>query len=66
MAREIAGRSGNLEVELDSFIVSATKYEDLWKHYDDGSWTKADFAAKHILFQESGDEYNYIAHILHS
>ncbi len=66
LARDIAGRSGNLEVQLDSFIVSATGYEDLWKHYDNGNWTKADFAAKHILFQESGDGYSYIAHILHS
>ena len=66
LAREIADRSGNLEVELDSFIVSATSHEDLWKHYDDGSWSKVDFADKHILFQESGDEYNYIARILHS
>ena len=66
MARDIAGRSGNMEVQLDSFIVSATGYEDLWKHYDNGNWTKADFAAKHILFQESGDGYSYIAHILHS
>ena len=65
-ARDIAGRSGNMEVQLDSFIVSATGYEDLWKHYDNGNWTKADFAAKHILFQESGDGYSYIAHILHS
>ena len=66
LARDISGRSGNMEVQLDSFIVSATGYEDLWKHYDNGNWTKADFAAKHILFQESGDGYSYIAHILHS
>ena len=66
LATDIAGRSGNFEVELDSFIVSATGYEDLRKHYDNGHWTKADFAAKHILFQESGDGYSYIAHILHS
>ena len=66
LARDIAGRSGNMEVQLDSFIVSATEYEDLRKHYDNGTWTRDDFAAKHILFQESSDEYNYIAHILHS
>ena len=54
LARRIACRSGNPNVQLDSFIISATKYEDLWERYDSGDWTEADFAVKHILFQESG------------
>ena len=58
--QEIANRSGNLNVQLDSFIVSTTKYEDLRTHYDDRTWTKDRFAAKHILFQEPG----YIEDIL--
>ena len=63
LAREIAERSGNPEVELDSYIVSATKYEDLRKRYE-GEWTRDDFAAKHILFQESGQGPDYIRQIL--
>ena len=66
LAREIASRTTGPEVQLDSFIVSATKYEDLRKRYENGTWTKDDFEAKHILFPESGDGYRYIAHILHS
>ena len=64
LAREIASRSANPEVQLDSFIVSATKYEDLWRRYDNGTWTREDFAAKHILFQERDAEYDYIKHLL--
>ncbi len=60
LARKIAERSGNPDVELDSFIVSATKYEDLVKRYE-GEWSETDFAAKHILFRETPD---YIAPIL--
>ena len=65
LARKIADRSGNPNVRLDSFIISATRYEDLWKYYDNGKWTREDFAAKHILFRESDEEYNYIEKILH-
>ena len=64
LARRIACRSGNPNVQLDSFIISATKYEDLWERYDSGDWTEADFAVKHILFQESDNEYSYIEQIL--
>ncbi len=64
LAREIASRSGNPEVQLDSFIVSATKYEDLRKRYDSGTWTRDDFADKHIFFQERGVEYDYVKQIL--
>ena len=66
LAPGISARSGITEVQLDSFIVSATKYEVLGKRYNKGNWTKEDFEAKHILFQDSGDGYSYIARILHS
>ena len=36
LARDIGGRSGSPDVQLDSFIVSATSYEDLRKRYDNG------------------------------
>lgn len=65
LARKIAERSGNPEVELDSFIVSTTKYEDLRNRYPE-NWTRDDFAAKHILFQEPGQPPDYIEQILRS
>lgn len=49
-------------VTLDSFIVSATPFEDLRPRYEDGSWSRQRFAEKHILFQEdrSARGYDYI------
>ena len=51
-------------IDLDAFIVSATPFNDLRPQYGDGSWTREQFAEKHILFQEdgamsatSGDDY---------
>ena len=64
LAREIANRSDNPDVQLDSFIVSATKYEDLRERYDSGTWTRDNFADNHILFQERDTEYDYIQQIL--
>ena len=64
LARKIASQSGNPRVELDSFIVSATEYQDLKDRYGDGNWTEADFASRHILFQEPKIGYNYIEKIL--
>ena len=66
LAQQIATRSGNAyaNVQLDSFIVSATSYGDLHQSYGDGDWTREDFAVKHILFQERNDEYDYVAQIL--
>jgi 4-hydroxyphenylpyruvate dioxygenase-like putative hemolysin len=48
---------------LDSFIISATPYDDLHKRYDDGTWDREKFAEKHILFQEQKKDYDYL-HIL--
>ena len=54
LASAIAQRSdGAANVRLDSFIVSATPYEQLYRRYDD--WSREKFAQKHILFQESQD-----------
>ena len=66
LARQIAGRSGNPNVKLDSFIVSATSYNDLHQSYGEGNWTKEDFADKHILFRERGTGYDYLEQILKS
>ena len=56
LGRQISGRSVGHNVELDSFIVSATPYADLRKRYE-GHWTKDDFATKHILFPGDGRDY---------
>ncbi len=64
LARKIANRTGNPKVQLDSYIISATKFQDLKDYYDNGLWTEDDFAAKHILFQELEVGYNYIEKIL--
>ncbi len=66
LAQEIASRSGNPQVQLDSFVVSTTPHPELKDLYDNGEWTKEDFANKHILFQERGTEYDYIARLLQS
>ena len=52
-----------INVSLDSFIVSATPYEELYKSYDSGNWSRDKFAEKHILFQEAQNNSDYIAPI---
>ncbi|MDE2836719.1 MAG: DEAD/DEAH box helicase family protein [Chloroflexota bacterium] len=64
LANAIAQRSPGRNVQLDSFIVSATKYDVLRPLYGDGDWTRDDFAAKHILFPDRNADYDYIANIL--
>ena len=61
MARTHAGAS---EVRLDSYIVSATPFEDLQPKYDDGGWDLQRFAACHILFPVRNASYDYLAHLL--
>ncbi|MER3544987.1 MAG: restriction endonuclease subunit R, partial [Chloroflexota bacterium] len=61
LAAEIARRSGRNDITLDAFIISATPYDKLCEHYDDGTWSKAKFAEKHILFFEPSDGYDYMA-----
>ena len=59
---------GVSSVSLDSYIVSATPYEKLHPFDDDGSWTREDFAEKHILFQDDRGTsgYDYIAAVFGS
>ena len=64
LASAISQRSGTSNISLDSFIVSATPYEDLYKRYDDGCWDRERFASKHILFPVRNGEYDYIAEIV--
>jgi len=64
--REVAQRSGRKDIALDAFIVSATPYDELYPHYDDGAWDREKFAEKHILFQERSENYDYIERLLGS
>jgi len=48
------------KVTLDSYIISATRYEDLYEKYDDGTWNRERFAEAHILFPERNGEYDYM------
>ncbi|MEM1874910.1 MAG: DEAD/DEAH box helicase family protein [Candidatus Hadarchaeales archaeon] len=65
LAQAISKRSQTSPVvSLDSFIISATPYEDLRKFYDDGTWDRVKFAEKHILFPERGSDYDYIKILL--
>ncbi len=58
ITKQIADRSGLANVQLDSFIVSATPYDELRMRYGEGQWSRDDFADKHILFPD--DEYRYL------
>ena len=47
----IADRSGLANIQLDSFIVSATPYDELRKRYGEGQWSRDDFATSTSCFQ---------------
>ncbi|MBP8625486.1 MAG: DEAD/DEAH box helicase family protein [Syntrophorhabdales bacterium] len=64
LAQEIGKRSEWHDIELDSYIISATSYDDLYQRYDNGRWTKEDFAQKHILFPERNPQYDYLRYLL--
>ncbi|HEX72257.1 MAG TPA: restriction endonuclease subunit R, partial [Candidatus Hydrogenedentes bacterium] len=64
LAKEIGARSGRNDVRLDAFIISATPYADLYERYDDGTWDRAKFADKHILFLERAPGYDYMEKLL--
>ncbi|HPP11912.1 MAG TPA: restriction endonuclease subunit R, partial [bacterium] len=66
LAKEIAKRSGRDDIFLDAFIVSATPYDELRQRYDDGTWDRAKFAKKHILFPERNENFDYIKILLAS
>jgi hypothetical protein len=61
LAKAVGTRTGLRNVVLDSFVVSATPYEDLRLRYDDGTWDRKRFAEGHILFPERSGDYDYIA-----
>ena len=63
LAHNITRPADVSDVRLDSFILSTTPYGELREHYEDGSWSREDFADKHILFFERGDDYDYLAKI---
>jgi len=60
LAQEIEKRSGRQDIALDSYIISATPFDDLRRRYDDGKWDMEKFAQKHILFRERNEVYDYI------
>ena len=62
MARTHTATGG--DVRLDSYIISATSFEDLQPRYDDGNWDLQRFAAHHILFPVRDESYDYLARML--
>ena len=64
LQQTIARAQPGSDVRLDSYIVSATTYEDLRTRYDDGTWDMERFAGVHILFPVRTDEYDYLDRIL--
>ena len=63
LAQQIGNRSGRQNITLDSYIISATAFDDLSQRYDDGKWDRKKFAEKHILFQERDSHYDYVRHL---
>ena len=58
LAEGIVRRSGvGGRVSLDCYIVSATAYEELRGRYGDGTWTREEFARRHILFLDARGRY---------
>lgn len=64
LAKKIGERSGRSDIALDAFIISATPYDELYRRYEDGTWTRAQFAEGHILFQERNPGYDYMKLLL--
>lgn len=60
----IGQRTGLTAVTLDSFIVSATPFDNLRARYDDGGWDRRKFTRAHILFPERTPGYDYISLII--
>ncbi|WP_018948373.1 DEAD/DEAH box helicase family protein [Thioalkalivibrio sp. ALMg11] len=64
LAKAMCTRTNMTDVVLDSFIVSATTFDDLRTKYDDGGWDKDRFALAHILFPVRDNDYDYIRRIV--
>ena len=64
LAEGISQHDRSLNVSLDSFIISATPYEDLYQRYNGGKWDREKFAEAHILFPERNENYDYLEKIL--
>jgi hypothetical protein len=64
LANAMSVRANIPNVSLDSFIVSATPYDELRTRYDDGTWDRNRFAEAHILFPERTEEYDYLGLII--
>lgn len=64
LAAAMCKRTGTKDIVLDSFIVSATPFEDLRIRYDDGSWDRKKFTEAHIVFPDRSAQYDYIEIIM--
>ena len=57
MSQSWTNQTRKKDVVLDSFIVSATSYDELREYYGDGQWSKEKFTESHILFFDGGNRY---------
>ena len=64
LAESAEERSQIQNIRLDSFIVSATPYDELCRKYDNGKWDLEQFAEAHILFPVRSDDYDYLERVL--
>ena len=64
LAKAMCARAKLKHVSLDSFIVSATPFDDLRITYGEGDWDRQKFAEAHILFAERNEQYDYLANIV--
>lgn len=64
LAKVMCDRAKLKHVWMDSFIISATRFEDLRNTYDDGTWDRKRFTEAHILFPEPTKQYDYLATIM--
>ena len=64
LSQQLPPPSNGWTVELDSYLVSATPFDELRVRYDNGTWDKAKFAQHHILFPERNHGYDYLRFIL--
>ncbi len=56
LSQEWGDKLGLKNVTLDSFIVSATPYDELREYYGSG-WGHKEFTNSHILFEQSEEGY---------